>query len=76
MTDCAHHNTIHVVNPLEYWIGESVEVCVLCKMSRSHWEQGSSPWMRVPLCKLCLEPQEDEVEYCDKCSKRILEMKR
>jgi hypothetical protein len=70
--ECEHLKTHMVVNPLEYWIGESVEVCDACRMSRSHWEQGSSPWLRVPLCAKCDQPHDKESltidGLCFKCS--------
>lgn len=43
--ECKHESTRF--DPKAWPTGESLEICNDCGMSRTHWEQGESPWMMV-----------------------------
>lgn len=45
LIDCQHKHT-HF-DPAGWPTGEDLEVCDDCGMSRTHWEQGESPWTMV-----------------------------
>lgn len=50
--NCQHKNTYLCYSPYETpSIGPTIEVCKQCGLSRSHWEQGESPWILVEEAK-------------------------
>lgn len=68
---CKHEHTHWRIDPQQPWIGASIEVCDDCGKSRSHWEQGSSPWMQVDVsdCQRCeadYRPPPDPSSVADK----------
>jgi hypothetical protein len=46
-TICSHEETRFMDHPDEPGLN-TVEVCNLCGMSRSHWEQGETDWLAAP----------------------------
>ncbi len=65
MSDCLHPKTHTITDPHPY--GDIIEVCDTCRMSRSLWEQGESPWTTIPLCDRCDVPVEQDEGICDRC---------